>query len=266
MTLQELYSLVSYISGRFPQGGALPPARFNTLLSQVNAEYYDKCWKELVASSVNDELYSKVSSTTPLIPFKKTATLTADATGLAALPGDYADYLVAYTAEGRKIDIVSDDLLVRQRRNVFARSDIKPSAKITADGLTVIPLDTGIVTLDYLSAPAVPYMDTAQDCLNPSLIRFLDVGNSIELVNGTVTPNQYQVYLDEYSSDNGDDPLYLNVYYTPGTGLTAPYRSRTVELGWMERDHYKFVSMILSKVGVNLAEMEVVKYAEMMPK
>jgi len=257
MTLYQLFDLTSYIAGKFPQGAAFTPTRFNLLLQQVQSEYYDKCWRELVAASVNDTMYDKVLSTTPLLPFKKTATLTIATDGTATLPGDFADYITLYSVSDndpmagvgvirfRKIDIVNDELFNRRRGSVFTRAGVQPFAKITDGGVTVVPNDIATTELDYLRTPATPYMDYCTYTDNPSAVLFMPTGSAV----------------------HADDAQILCLYSTAGALLyqgvlkDAPLTSQTVELEWAPKDQWEFVYLILEKIGINLSAAQVTQYA-----
>ena len=45
MTLYEFWENVNYVSGRFPNGGAITPDRLNTIFPLVSGEYYSDCLK-----------------------------------------------------------------------------------------------------------------------------------------------------------------------------------------------------------------------------
>lgn len=259
MTLYELYDLTAYIAGKFPQGGALPPGRFNMLLSQVQSEYYDKCWRELV---VNPDLLS----VTPLLPFKKTSTLTVAADGTATLPGDFADYITLYTVAAndvtmgistirfRKADIVNDELFNRRRSSVFTRADVTPFAKITHDGITMVPSDVAAAELDYLRSPATPLMDYCTYTANPSAVIYMPPTS--RFIEGN-TPGTYNLYI-------GTTKLAEGV--TKTSVVMDGYVSTTVELEWNEKDQWVFVYLILAKCAINLAQGEAEKFALMMSK
>ena len=97
MTLYQLWDLASYIAGKFPQGGAIPPSRFNILLPECQDEFVQSCLNEIIAASANQELYNKVLSTTPLMPFKETDSILPSITGIGTLPADYLRYIDVYS-------------------------------------------------------------------------------------------------------------------------------------------------------------------------
>lgn len=271
MTLFQLFDLVSYIAGKFSQGGALPPARFNILLPQCQDEFVQSCLNDIMVTSVNPMLYSKVMSTTPLIPMKTTRLLTSGTFGECALPDDYLRYIKAKTIYSignnsgakrtRSIDIISDSEFVERQNDVFARAGFKPFAKIAGTQIEVVPMDIEDFNLDYFRYPVVPYMDWVNDGDNPNKIVYLPAGSVLK-VQSPAVDDYYDVY-------QGTTLIYSNVYKSGlvfGPSATYAYASTSVELEFESQYHYRFVSMILSKVGINLGEIEVSKYAETMPK
>ena len=270
MTLYQIYEIVNYISGKFSSGYAIPPARFNILLPQVQDELYLTLLNGVIAAADNEQALDIILSTTPLIPFKKTGIVDIDPAGSGTLPDDYYRYFTVYSTEKndavagisvtmiRRLNVVSDDMFIKKQGDVFTRADVNPFAKIISKALNVVPYDMGRVSVGYFRKPAVPYMDFAQDGLNPNIIRYLNVGNSIEVASAQA--GTFQIYKDEQASAAGDDPLFPNVFYSlPASG--GPYRSRTVELEWEPLYHEKFVYLILAKCGINLGEGDVTKFA-----
>ena len=245
MTLYEIYSLVNYISGKFPSGGTIPPSRFNSLLVQVQDEYWSSC--------ISVFRQSGDLTRTPLIAFKHTDMLTLSAMGGGDMPADYGEYIVAHSIEGgrqREVAIIGDVEFGRRKNDVFTRASVKPFARIDHGGIWVVPYDTAEVTIDYFSRPATPYMDVCQSAANPALIYYMPEGSYMADVGGV-----YYLY------DVDDNVLASNVAKTVNV---LPYTSITVELEWPTKDHYRFVYMILSKVGINIGEKEVAQYAMQM--
>ena len=268
MTLYQIWDLVSYIAGKFPSGGAIPPARFNLLAPQVQDEWYQQLLGEVMAASANQMVLDKILSTTPLIPFKQTILMAAGGEGNSPLPIDYNRYISAQTkyaginnsggTKVRKIDIVSDDLFAKKRGDIFTRAGITPFAKINSYGVWVVPFDIEDYTLDYFRKPDIPFMDWCQDGDNPNRIIYMPVGSAIYESN---TQEVYELRL-------GATVINANVIrdgLTTG-GPGAAYASKTVELEYDNQYHYHFVYLMLAKCGVNLSEDLVVKYAMEMGK
>ena len=97
--------------------------------------------------------------------------------------------------------------------------------------------------------------DWCQDAENPNKLVYLPAGGFIKV--DTTTIEIFNVY------DHANVLVYSNVIQK-GTSLV--YISLTKELEWEDYIHYKFVSRILSRVGINLAEDKVVQYAELQQK
>ena len=263
MTLYQIWDLVSYIAGKFPSGGAIPPARFNLLVPQVQDELTQRLLDEVIAASVNQTILDKILTTTPLIPFKKTELIPVDWVGVAKIPLDYNRYIAVYTSADyanntgvprvRKVDMVSDDLYARKRGDIFSRAHVTPFAKINSSGIAIVPFDAKEISMDYFRKPAVPYMDWCQSADNPNQVVFMPVGSKI---NSVLNVN--------YLYDKNNVILSWNVVKADMNAL--PWFSRTIELEWDAQYHEKFVYLILAKCGINLNEGDVVKYAMEMGK
>ena len=251
MTLFTLFELVNYISGKYPSGATIPPARFNLLLPQVQSEYFDTCLNELIAAQQNEDIFNKLMSTTPLLPFKKSASQVP-----GPLPSDYVRYisLQRETPTVQLIKIVNDETYTAMQGSVLTRARVKPFAKISGT-LQVVPYDIGQVRLDYFRRATTPYMDYVQPSDDPNRIIYLNTGNSVEWGGGGL----FDVYKDQYSNANGDDPLYDQVLYSQPDG--ANYRARTTELEWRESDQWRMLYLLLRKIGVPINEQDVIKLA-----
>jgi len=275
MTIYQIYDLASYIAGKFMSGQAIPPARLNLLLPQCQDEWYLTLMNEIIAASVNLELLNKVLSTTPLRPFKKPADIIiTSTTGAGSLPADYNRYITvaqkydhpptaptgSTTPKRHPIEIVSEDEFVHRQSSVFTRADEKPFGKITATGINVVPYNIGTIAMEYFRPPLVPVFDWCQDATNPNKIIYMPAGSY--LVYDPVTP-KWDLY---YDNGTVSVLLYSNVIKTGATQSSPAYTSLTVELEWENIWHNKFVFFILSKIGINLSELDVAKYALEMSK
>lgn len=261
MTVYQLFELSTYLCGKFAKGSALPPARFNQVLEQAVSQFYDSAWKEVVAArSVSQSTYDTVLSRTPLIPFKRSATLTAGSDGQSELPDDYYDYILAQTLYGgannvggarvRQIRIVNDEMFGRMQNDVTARPTVTPFGKIGNATITVVPYNIEDFTLLYFAKLTTPYMDYCSPSDNPTQVVFMPVGSYITSVNNV-----------NYLYDANDNVLSSDVIKS----MTAlPYTSQTVELPFGSQHHHRLLWMITTMCGVNLSETEVVKYALMM--
>jgi hypothetical protein len=269
MTLYQIWDLASYIAGKFSSGGSVPPARLNFLLPQVSDEYFLSLMNEIVAASVNDELLNKILSTTPLRPFKKSVDISASSGGVATLPTDYNRYITLRQRFGtdgdtalpsppsaqtktRRIDIVSEEEFARRQGSIFTRGAVHPFAKVSNTAFMIVPYDIGSVNLEYFRPATIPFFDWCQDATNPNKIIFMPVGSRVYL-DDALSPNLY---------DSNDVLLYTGVTKSG----TYPIASQTVELEFESQFHHRFVYFILTKIGINLSEELVAKYALEMSK
>lgn len=262
MTVFDLFELTNYLAGKFPQGSAITPAKYNLVLGQGTAEFYEANHREIVAARFNRELYNIILSKTPLLPFKKSAVLTAGALGEATLPTDYYDYLTAQTiafyqgtvgtARVVPIEIVNDELFFAKQNSVTARAKIKPFGMVSGTTMTVVPYDTLDYTLTYLKKQTAPYMDYCSLTSNPTQVVFMPVGSYISPVNNI-----------NYLYDSNDNVLASDVIKTMSA---LPYTSQTVELEWSEQYHHKLTWILLSKLGITIDEQKVVELALAMSK
>lgn len=235
MTLYEFWENVNYVSGRFPNGGAITPERLNTIFSLVSGEYFADCLKR--------------SDMDALMPFRKTrgegtAPLTTT-DGTATLPDDY--YVGAagyYGADNRMIEFVGDGEWVRRVGHAIEYPTEKyPLAKIQGGEVHVRPKTVNHIKFSYLRKPETPYMDYCIDATNPARVVYMPTGS--EVVGGELK--------------QGGTVLESNVLTKDGE--TGTYQSQTVEIEWPEQVHWKLVYLVLQKAGVNLSEQLVLQYA-----
>ena len=272
MTLYSIVELVNFISGKFFSGQTLTPDRVNIILPDIQDTLYGDEINVILQASASVELQNKLLSTSILKPFKTTKSLTVSSVGQATLPSDYVRYLsagvnyvdntkkpqtIAPIKPYRAIEFVSEETFIKLQGSVFSRPEIKPFAKVMGGYLFIVPFDVTTVNLDYLRRPLLPYFDWCQDAANPNRIIYMPTGSFLsDAGNGT-------------AQLNFNDPISMvgvilatNIFLNPS--LSYPYTSKTVELEWDEDSHYKFVSRLLSFVGVNLGEADVEKHAETM--
>jgi hypothetical protein len=252
MTLYDIFEITNFISGKFPTGATLPPARLNLLIPEIQDDmFYSEANQILKASLGNPDVLNKILSASIVNPFKKNEAISLDATGSGTLPKDYNRYLILgadYNGGYRRIDIISENEYLNRRVSALARAEINPFAKIGAGMIYVVPFDVGSANLDYLSKPKVPYFDWCQDGDNPNKLIYMPTGSYINSVLGVNI--LYDVNNDLIASNVTKD---MNV---------LPYVSKTVELEWETYVHFRFVSRLLRFVGVNLGEAEVEKFAQ----
>lgn len=270
MTLWALIELTNYIAGKYPSGQTITPERLNLLLPDIQDELYGEEMDTLLkmAAGGDNTLLAFYLPQSYLKPFKENDNVQVGNTGIATLPTDYVRFLSVYTStpdiagnEVRRIvDVVSEAEFNARCGSALTRPEINPFAKIMANNLMIVPYTVGYANLDYLRRPTTPYFDFVQPSTNPTNIIYLNAGNSVETANAALS--LFDVYADEYSNSNGDDPLYTNVYYSLPAYAGVNYRARTRELEWDEWMHYKFVSRLLAFVGINLTAEQVEQFAQ----
>jgi len=265
MTLFQIFETVNFISGKYPTGQTLTPDRLNTVFPYIQDKVFSEEMDLLLKASLgNVELLNRLLSTSILKPFKKQESVSVNSAGVGVLPVDYVRYLSGVASYGggyRTVDFVSEEDFRRKQGNVFTRADLNPFAKVQGN-LYAVPFDIASVIIDYLRKPLVPYFDCVQPSANPTQVIYLNPGNSVECSNAIL--GYFDVYKDQYSNSNGDDPLYSQVYYSLPAVAGVAYRSRTIELEWESYCHIKFVTRLLKMVGVNLDEKEVAAMADKM--
>lgn len=263
MTLYQIWDLANYIAGKFPNGNATPPTRFNLVLSGCVDEFTQSCLNEIVAATPTRKSLDFVLSTTPLQPLKETVELTPDSVGVCDLPKDYLRYIDGYVDQKvvggnssvkipfRPLSILSDASFTKARGSVLLRAEVLPIAKVVDLSLYVVPYYYA-PTLNYFRKPVKPYMDYCQSADNPGKIIYMPPGSKIMTVGG-----------DNYLYDSDDNKLFDGPV-VKGDMNVLPYQSKSVELEFDEQFHYKFVYMVLVKVGINIGEVDVAKYAKEM--
>ncbi len=274
MTIQNIIDLHNYICDKEQKGLTLTPANVNTLLPSVQWELINDEMTNLVKDELTP-ISGELVAMSPLNPFKKSVDLNPVG-GVAVAPDDYVRFLSFTTfgyndpvaqvtvAKGyRDVTPVSNKQFSVQQGNVYARLDIHPILKITSLAgkflFSILPNDVPLLKLDYLRTPVTPYYDYVWDSMGNPI--YLAPGNTIETANFALS--LFDVYADEYSNANGDDPLYSGVYYSLPAGVGVNYRSRTIELEWEARVYPTFVLHLLSKSGLNLSEEKITQYSEL---
>ena len=241
MTLYSLWELLNFISGRYPNGQSITPARLNVLLPQVQHEYF--------FDRVNAGDYDALQ------PFSKTmgddSVPMTFSSGFADLPPDYYSGGTGYFmlgTEPRRVQFVND----RTYEYLLSHVDEHPTQKfpignIQANRVRMRPTDVNHVRFTYLTRPTDPVFDYAIDQDNPSRIVYMPAGS----------------YLPSVGILKSSDGTTIETNVESQTG-TYPYTSRTVELMWPEASQWKILYMLLIKVGVALAEGEAEKLGLMM--
>jgi hypothetical protein len=260
MTLQQIFDLCNYISGKELTGNAFTLDQFNLVIlstrDELMGDQYDVIMKLRMqgdAKSLSDFLTSSI-----VTPFVKDVTADAE-DGSCMVPTDFDKFVDAtVTRDGniRRIDLVDDATFNSRRSSVGYRSNVKPFMRRVANTFYFIPLNMGkAVLLTYLRKGTTPYQDFCQD--------------------GT-TFDKILIPQGSILTDAGDGTLNLMVndpatstYITSRTGIyldpsrTYPYSSLTTELEFEQWSHVKFINRILSKVGLNIGEDRITAYAEM---
>lgn len=237
MTLYQLWETVNYIAGKFPNGGAITPARLNTILPQVSAEYFADCYRRRDWDALRSFRKTVGEGSVPLVITDGTTTL----------PSDYyrgGDGYYSRGDENVRIEFVDDETWNnRLSHKIEIPAANYPIAKIQDGSIHFRPKNINYVKFSYLSKPVDPFMDYCVDSTNPSRIIYMPDGSTVEagvLKQGTTV---------------------LESAVLTKTGSLGTYESATVEIDWAEHTHHHIVYLVLQKAGINLSEQLVTQYA-----
>jgi len=280
MTVQNIYDLVNYVVGKELIGNAFTVPQFNLLLPFVQDEIKSEQFDNLLKLKENQKALSDYISTCMIRPFVTGKNITvSQTTGIGVIPTDFERFIscfATYKGNIRYVDMVSDEVFNKRRGSVNYRPDVHPFGKFENDQIYFIPYDLGQnpnadpladssigvqqlnLRLIYLRKTTTPFLDFCQDATSFESI-FIQVGSTI-VDAGDGTGNM-----------TWDDPVNgiswlvrSNIYLDPAK--VYPYTSLSVELEFEEWTHIKFVSRLLSKVGLNLGEDRIVQAMESLKK
>ncbi len=234
MTLEEIKISVEKLVNKDVSGYTLTPTVFNLWVEMVNNEIYQAEWNDILKVSAveNIPLRRLIETSSKLLPFKKTATLSS-----LALEIDYQYYTSAVALNGgfvRPLEILPDRDFDDLKINVLVDNlEEYPKAKIENGVLSVIPSDITVVSMSYLAKPVTPFYDYCVDQYNN--IVYMPVGSRI-----ITSPGTYDLV------DSGGSVIKANVTHL--TTSSYPYTSLTIELEFGGLYHPEVIKGIVDKV------------------
>jgi len=257
MTLETIYNLCNYISGKELTGNAFTLDQFNLIINSTQAEIKAEELDALLALKIKADQHalSEYINSWMLKPFvKQKSLIVTPVDGYAVIPDDYERYVSAFSMYNdvfRPIDIVDTETFNIRRASVNYQPEVHPFGEIIDTKINLIPYDIGC-QLTYIRKSAIPFQDYCQDAITLEVI-FMPAGSYIDK-----DPNDSSVYiLYDYLNN-----IINNSILSSHDLHLLPFNSLTKELEFEDWTHFKFISRILSKVGVNLSEQGVSQYAE----
>lgn len=247
MKLKEIYKYCEFIANKEQRSGILSPDEFNLAMSlsvlSVFKQKYGLPEEYQLGAPFNKmvyELTQKISD--DLSPFKVwlgrngTMPLPVSASGEAVIPNDYFHvssirYLLPVIGDcetdvaTKVVEILTDDQFAARLDKEITAPTLKNPVCTFYDGfIQFAPKNLQYVDFVYLRKPATPYLDYYLDPTTDAYV-FVDVG-------------------------------VLNT----GTGQI----SKTVELDWAEDTQQDIINNLLSRIGINIREQQMIQYAEML--
>lgn len=261
MKLDVLLNYLNFVSAKETEGESMPPLQFNVVLESVNIEIFEKEVEQFKAllEAQNISIGNIIDKNSKLRPFiENISAALVPSSGKITPPANSSMFLglsVKDTVTGvyKVVQPVSNEEYLRIQQGVIVRSLDLPVFIYNRGDIQITGKDYDRYLLHYIRTPATPYFDY---CIDVDIIKYvyMNVGDYIEL-NGIST--QYQL------KDSGGTVLNNNVshsfYNGGGTGI---YTSISVELEWGKKNHIFFAREMLIKMGINLRDQQLQRYAE----
>jgi hypothetical protein len=241
MNLGQIFKLVDFIANKDQTGDTITPDQFSdAILPAVNIMFFKKKYGLPEDYQPGQpiprqawELTQKMSD--DLRKFKEVnPALIINSNGVASIPADYVHRslitktYIPYTGANPKtttVEVLTDSEAGERRGNSITGPTIKnPFCVFQKNYIQFYPSNLQSVEFTYLRLPKTPFFDY------------------------TIANDQY-IFLPAGQFHNG-------------TVLPAGTPSRTVELEWPEETHIDFVMRIMSFVGINLREDQLINFAE----
>jgi hypothetical protein len=260
MKLNVLLDYLNFVAAKETEGESMPPTQFSTVLESVNIETFEKETEmaKVMAEAESLSIENVIDKNPRIRPFKKTASAPLNIGDSITLPSDFGIYLSLSVRNDsdftyRIVEPISQEELARRYQGVITRSFDLPVSVYNDAKIQVIGDDFTFYLLFYVKVPTTPYFDY---CIDVDIAKYIyiNVGDYIELNDVTT---QYEL------KNSGGAVLNNNVTHTFYTsGGTGIYTSISVELEWEEKDHIFFARQMLIKMGINLRDQQLQRYAE----
>jgi len=261
MKLDVLLNYLNFVSAKETEGESMPPLQFNIVMESVNIEVFEKEVEQFKAllEAPNVSIGNVIDKNLKIRPFiKDVSAALVPSAGRITLPDDFGMFLglsVKDTVTGvyKIVQPVSNEKYMQIQQGVIVRSLDLPVFIYNRGDIQIAGKDYDRYLLHYVRIPVTPYFDY---CIDAVLIKYLymNVGDYIGL-NSITT--QYEL------KNSGGTVLNDNVshsFYTGGgTGI---YTSISVELEWGKKNHIFFAREMLIKMGINLRDQQLQRYAE----
>lgn len=290
MNLDQLYRYIHFIATKENSGMTYTVDQFNLNLPIVVQEMYNLLIREYEQTHVMSEALSVYK----VVMGDQDSPLIIATTGHASKPDDYQHFSSAhyiYNSTYRPIEYLTDgQYMFRKSSSLRPPSYEYPIVTERSTYFEFLPKDLSEVEFTYLRNPENPFYDYYYDLngdiiyLPPETNHLLQIGE--EGRNGETTSSvftdgllsdsfpatpvigQMHKFLDGLMTyNNVTDRIweYTNAgWIVPVTIPFFPYlQSYSVELEYPAFVHPKIALMMLSKVGINLRDSDLIQYSEM---
>jgi hypothetical protein len=257
MTVAEIYDLLNYISNKSQTGNTLTPKEFNSVIHAAQLRHFkrkvglpEEYQPGAPVPRQSFEITQKI--TDDLMPFKvymgapNTMPLSIASNGTAIVPGDmYYPSALSYDyfpvgcntdPEKRMIDVLTDAQWDDIAGNSLKRPTSKyPVCNFQSGYIRFLPKDLQFVHFVYLRYPVKPVYD----------YYIKANGEYVYLAPG-------QAYALQPGEEGSQGQINTTVV------------SQSVEIEWDEVNQLDIIYLMADFVGINLREMPLMQYANMM--
>jgi len=238
MTLQEIKTLVDYISNKSLYGNTMSENEYNNVLEIVNVKFFKNKLEEFklkVANGLNEDMLS----INMLNEFKSISFPTISG-GEFSIPADYQYFISlygTYNGEKKKVRLIDEDEFSNYFGNIMASNLTHTPVVVLRSNFYVVPNDITNLQFAYYKLPAQPIYDY-----------YIDVnGNTVYLTAGAT-----HVWVTGEIDSSG----------TRHTTGDSNYSSTTVELEYNQDLHWEFTLAILEFLGVKLSREDLFQYSK----
>ncbi|MHC4634870.1 MAG: hypothetical protein ACYSYU_06630 [Planctomycetota bacterium] len=237
MDLNEIYTLVNYISNKHKSGNAFTPNEFNSLIEILNHDFFKKKVEE--SGYFNQDKLSKPKAELYASKFMRSLIVNETVSTSGSLTYAYAYWLGAHDS-GNNVEV--DLITEAEYHDRIADSVMVPSANAVcaverATEIDVYPASVLNINISYLRYPDTPFLDYYFN--TTGYIQFLAAGATHVWATGEIDS--------------------ARTTHTVGDGN---WTSLTVELEFPTDMHSDFMNDILSRVGIRLKEAQITQAAE----
>jgi hypothetical protein len=247
MNLGKLFDFLNFVSTKENSGGTYTPDLFNLNLPIVIQDI----WNDEYKKWQTDQTSTDVMSFYETFMGGDNSPLTVDSSGYAKYPADYVHYTsMVYKyekstgTEYKTVDVLNTQAFDARKDSWLQKADKdNPIATFSKDFIEFLPKDLQFIEFKYLNKPETPVYDYYIDS---------------SLNNIYLAPNTSHTLTTGEEGSKGQLPAVL-----PAVTIVD---SLSVEMTMPEFMHTIVALKMLSLIGINLRDVDLVNYAEIYQK